>query len=59
MTITFDITTNTFTFDVNGATNFPKVAATIAKVTGLSLKEAVLFAELLWESDSGVLSYIA
>ena len=59
MTITFDITTNTFTFDVNGATSFTKVAATIAKVTGLSLKEAVLFAELLWESNSGVLSYIA
>ena len=58
MLITTDLAGN-ITFTLTDATSFTKVAATIAKVTGLRLKEAVTFAEFLWESDSGVLTYTA
>lgn len=59
MLITTDLATNTFTFTLTNATSFIKVAATIAKVTGLKLVDAVAFAEILWESDTGVLTLVA
>jgi len=59
MLITTDLASGLVTFELTDATSFTKTAATIAKVTGLSLREAVAFTEILWESDSGVLSFIA
>ena len=56
MTITTDL--NIITFTLTDATSFIRVVATIAKVTGLSLKDAKAFAELLWDSESGTLSFV-
>lgn len=59
MLITTDLATGLITFTLTDATSFTKTAATIAKVTGLSLRDAVAFTEILWESDSGELSFVA
>ncbi len=56
MLITTDL--NIITFELTSATNFFKTVATVAKVTGLSLKDAKAFTEILWESDTGVLSFV-
>ena len=59
MLITTDLTSGLITFTLTDSTSFFKVVATVRKVTGLSLIDAKAFAELLWDSEAGSLSFVA
>ena len=58
MIITTDLN-GSITFELTDATSFTKVVVAVAKVTGMSLVNSKAFAEFLWDSDSGSLTWVA
>ena len=57
MLITTDLATITFT--LTDCTSFTKVVVAVRNVTGMSLVASKAFAEFLWDSDSGSLTWVA